>query len=701
MSMNWPQLREELALLPGPALADGQPSWTLHDPSRNRFFSIGWLTFEILRRWSYGDADAIVESIGAGSTLHPEPEDVEQVARFLAENQLVQVTPGSARQLAERVARSEGSRFEWLLHHYLFFRIPLIRPNAWLDRWQGIAGLFSTRTFAMLTLASLLLGLSQVARNWDGFTSSLVDTFTWRGLAAYGVALFVVKLLHELGHAFTAKRFGCRVPTMGVAFLVLWPMAYTDTNDTWRLTSRWQRLRVAAAGIVTELCVAAWATLAWGFLPDGELRSAAFILATTSWIATLAINASPFMRFDGYFILSDWLDLPNLHERSFALARWKLREWLFDLGEEPPEQFAPSRHAALILFAWVTWLYRLVVFIGIAVLVYHFAVKALGIFLFAVEICWFVLMPIRNEIREWKKRWPTIRSRRRLRASLVIAIVLVGLTLIPWPGRVSVSGMLRPVEMWPVHAPGPALLNALTHREGDRIKAGEVIAELASPELVLRREAAAAKVEGLRWLAASSGFGSDSRAHLRTVQEELVTAQVELAGLDQQLSRYQPRAPFDGRLHDIDPDMQARQWLASGERIALLVGDKGYVVETFLDEDAVKRISVGDSAAFISEGGEGGRLKLTVRHIDADATRALPDGMLAAQAGGHLLVRQRREKLIPEQGVYRVSLAVDSTPDELENQSWRGTVVIRGRSEPLALRYLRRALAVLLREAGF
>lgn len=413
MIVSWPQLREELALLPGPVLADGQPSWTLHDPTRNRFFSIDWPTFEILRRWSYADAEAIVQSVAADSTLLPEPDDVEQVARFLRANQLVQLGPGSARQLAERAAQGEGSRLKWLLHHYLFFRVPLVRPDAWLDRWLAVARLFYSRTFALSTLFALLLGLGLVARQWDVFTTSLVDTFTFRGLFAYGVALILVKLLHELGHAFTAKRFGCRVPTMGVAFLVLWPMAYTDTNETWRLTRRWQRLRVAAAGIVTELGIAAWATLAWGLLPDGELRSAAFVLATTSWIATLAINASPFMRFDGYFILSDWLDLPNLHERSFALARWRLREWLFALGEPRPEHFPPARHTALIVFAWVTWLYRLVVFLGIAVLVYHFTVKAVGILLFAVEICWFILMPIRNEFREWKARWPTIRSRRR------------------------------------------------------------------------------------------------------------------------------------------------------------------------------------------------------------------------------------------------------------------------------------------------
>ncbi|MCI0915927.1 HlyD family efflux transporter periplasmic adaptor subunit [Pseudomonas stutzeri] len=699
--MSWPLLREELSLLPGPVLADGQPSWTLHDPTRNRFFSLDWLTFEILRRWSYADAETIVDSIAADSTLQPEPDDVEQVARFLRTNQLVQLLPGNAQQLAERATQGEGGRLKWLLHHYLFFRVPLLRPDAWLDRWLPVAERFRSRTFALLTLVALLLGLTLVARQWDVFTTSLVDTFTLSGLFAYGVALILVKLLHELGHAFTAKRFGCRVPTMGVAFLVLWPMAYTDTNETWRLTSRWQRLRVAAAGIVTELGIAAWATLAWGLLPGGELRSAAFVLATTSWIATLAVNASPFMRFDGYFILSDWLDLPNLHERSFALARWRLREWLFDLREPCPEHFTPARHRGLILFAWITWLYRLVVFFGIAVLVYHFAVKAIGIVLFAVEICWFILMPIRNEIREWKTRWPTIRSRRRGRVSLVVAALAIGLMLVPWPGRVTVSGVLRPAQVWPVHVPGPAMLEALPHREGDSVAEGEPIAQLASSTLAVRREAAAAKVEQLRWLAASAGFGSESRARLQSAQEELATAQEELAGLDETLARYQPRALFSGQLHDIDPDLQPGQWLAEGERIALLVGDKGYVVETFLDEEAVKQIAVGDTAGFIADGGEGGRLELQVRHIDADATRVLPSGMLAAPAGGHVLVRQRRDQLIPEQGVYRVSLAVQDIPATLADQSWRGTVVIEGRWEVPAARYLRSALAVLLREAGF
>ncbi|MCQ4345837.1 HlyD family efflux transporter periplasmic adaptor subunit [Pseudomonas stutzeri] len=699
--MPLPSLREELDLLPGPLLADGQPSWTLHDPVRNRFFSIDWPTFEVLQRWSFDDPAAIAESIATATTLQLEAEDVRQVVRFLLDNQLVKPEgQGAARQLAERRARQEGSRLKWLLHHYLFFRVPLWRPDAWLDRWQGVAGLFATRGFILLTLLALGLGLSQVLRQWDGFIASLVDTFSWQGLAAYGVALLLVKFLHELGHAFTAKRLGCRVPTMGVAFLVLWPMAYTDTNETWRLTSRWRRLQVASAGILTELVIAAWATLAWALLPDGGLRSAAFVLATTSWVATLAINASPFMRFDGYFILSDWLDMPNLHERSFALARWKLREWLFALDEERPEHFSPRREAWLIAFAWATWLYRLVVFLGIAVLVYHFFVKLLGILLFLVEIVWFIAMPIRNELQAWRQRWALIRQRRRSRLSLALLLGLIALLALPWPGRVPSSGVLRPAEVWPLFAPGPARLEHLAHREGQAVQAGAELLRLAAPELQLRREALLARIQALRWQAASAGFGEESRALLQSRQEELATASAELASLDEQLARYAPRAPFAGQLRDLDPDLQAGQWLAAKEPIALLVG-AGSLVETYLDEEQIKRIAIGDRGTFLSDGGEGPLLQLRVSNLDADASRVLGNGMLAAQAGGHVLTRPRGEQLVPEQAVYRVTLTVESPLDSLAGQSWRGRVVVHGRWEAPAARYLRNALAVLVREASF
>lgn len=701
-----PSLRQELALLPGAALPDGQPTWTIHDPVRGLFFQIDWPSFEVLQRLDMETPEAIAQDISDITTLEMDSADVEQVIQFLMGNQLTEPQGAqTARQMAGRLAKMQGGWFNWLLHHYLFFRIPLWRPDAWLGRWQAVAGIFYSRTFAWLTGGALLFGLTQVARHWDSFAASLVDTFNWEGFLAYGFTLIVVKFLHELGHAFTAKRLGCRVPTMGVAFLVMWPVAYTDTNETWRLTDRMQRLRVAAAGISTELVIAAWASLAWAVLPDGPARSAAFVLATTTWVATLAMNASPFMRFDGYFILSDWLDLPNLHDRSFALARWKLREWLFDLREEVPEHFSPHKQFGLIAFAWGTWIYRLLLFIGIAVLVYHFFIKLVGIVLFIVEMVWFVFGPIQREIKAWKERWPVIRTRRRTRWTAALVLMLVLIVLVPWPGRVTASALLRPSESWPVFAPAGARVDALPFKEGDAVAKDSVLVRLHLPDLLMRRQALQAKVEQLRWQAASSGFSAQMRSQLLANEDYLTSAQTELSSVNTELLQYEPQAPYAGHLRYLDPDLQTGEWLARKEKIATLVKDgTPWQVETWLDEEAVQRVAAGDSALFITDAAQGPALRLTVLSVDRDATRVLLRPELAAHLGGHVLTREKAGQLIPERAIYRVMLEMEPpglVPDTLADRSWRGQLTIHARWEAPAQRYLRQAFAVFLREFGF
>ncbi len=701
--MPLPRLREELDLLPGPTLPDGQPSWTMHDPVRNQFFRIDWPTLEILQRWDLDDPVRIAEAVSAETTLALTPQDVDQVAQFLLQHQLVHPAAlGGARALAAQLARVQGTPLKWLLHHYLFFRVPLLQPDAWLTRWLPVARWFGGRTFGLLTLMALAVGLTQVARRWDVFSASLVDTFNLEGLLAYGVALFCVKLVHELGHAFTAKHFGCRVPAMGVAFLVMWPVAYTDTNETWRLTDRFQRLRVACAGIATELVVAAWATLAWTLLPQGGLQSAAFVLATTSWVATLAINASPFMRFDGYFILMDSLDLPNLHGRSFALARWQLREWLFALGDAPPEHFKPATHRALVAFAWATWLYRLVLFLGIAALVYVFFFKLLGVLLFAVEIVWFVLWPLRSELQVGRARWPQIRERARTRRTALAVMALLVLAVVPWPGRIGASAVLRPHDTWPVFAPSAARVEALPLAHGAPVQEGQVLASLFVPDLASREQALQARLDQQRWTAATAGFDAEMRQRWKVAEQALATTQAEWQGLQAEQSQFQPRAPYAGRFFLADPDLAPGQWVGRREPLGVLVREgTTWRVETWLDEEDVARVREGQGGTFRLDSATGALLQLKVVAVDRDAARVLPRRELASVLGGHVLTRDKGGQLVPERAVYRVALEVRDMPADLQPQAWRGRLTLHADWSSPAARYVRQALAVLVREAGF
>src|SRR5471032_1677741 len=325
-----PAWREDLTLQEAPRGIDGAPHWNLYDPVRNRFFRIGWLEFTLLSHWRSGiTVDQLCADVGGTSPLRPDAEDALGLLRFLEQNELLRASSRSRRaQLTAMAKARELSVWQWLLHHYLFVRIPLVRPEAFLRATQGWYELLR-RPMLMGTIGAIgLLGTWRVIDQWQAFSQTFLYFFSWQGALCYGLALGLSKLLHELGHAYTARHYGLRVPAMGVAIMMLWPLLYTDTSEGWKLRSRRARLAIDSAGIVAELMLAGLAAFIWSVLPEGPMKSAAYVLAAVTWISTLAVNLNPFMRFDGYYLMMDAIDIPNLHERSFAFGRWLARRVL-------------------------------------------------------------------------------------------------------------------------------------------------------------------------------------------------------------------------------------------------------------------------------------------------------------------------------------------------------------------------------------
>lgn len=692
-----PPLREELTVHPGPRAADGAPTWTLHDPLRNQFFRLSWPAFEMLSRWHLGEAQAVAEDIRRETTLEVGAEDVAEMVEFLARGQLLRPTgPKHTQRLLSIARASRASWAEWLLHHYLFFRVPLVRPDRVLESLAPKVAWMGGRGFRLASLAALLIGLLLVGRQWDVFATTLVDQFSVTGLAAFGVALGLAKIVHELGHALAAKAFGLRVPTMGVAFLVLMPVLYTDVNEAWKLPDRRRRLLVGGAGVLSELVLAAWATLAWALLPDGTLRQMAFTLAATTWISSLLINLSPFMRFDGYFLLADALDMPNLHDRAFALARWHLREALFGLGEPEPERMPSGRRGFLIVFAWAVWIYRLGLFLGIAVLVYHFFIKVVGIVLFAVEIGWFVIRPITAEIRAWRDRSEAIGKSRRSRWTLGLAGMALLLALVPWNVRVPAPAMLKAGTHVALYPPGPAMLKSVMVRDGVQVQTGAVLAVLDSPEIDHRLRQAARRIGVLKYELSSVGFEDSFRGRSQAIARELEAVQAEHAALLRDKARLTLRAPVAGWVTDISPFLLDDQWLSARDPL-MAVRAAGTIIEAYVTEDDLPRIRPGGKARFLAEGMRPA-LPAAIVEIDRAAVRGLADPALAVQYGGTIAARFIDKALVPDAALYRVRLAVEG--DASEPVMLRGEVHLEGEGRSLLARILRAAATVVIREWG-
>ncbi|MCR6633054.1 MAG: HlyD family efflux transporter periplasmic adaptor subunit [Magnetospirillum sp.] len=698
MAAAWASLRDELSLHPGPAGGDGWPSWILRDPVRNRFFRIDWPGFEILARWSLGDPLRIAKAVNAETTLTVEPEDVAAMAEMLSRGHLLRAGDARATAMLVQAAQAERpSAFQWLLHHYLFFRVPLVRPDRFLGATAHLVGWLAGRPFRLATIAALLVGLTLLARQWDRFAATLLDTFTLSGAATYAIALVLAKVAHELSHAYTAKRLGCRVPTMGVAFLVLWPVLYTDVNDAWLLPRRRDRLAVGAAGVAAELTLAAWATLAWGLLDDGLARQAAFVLATTTWISSLLINLSPFMRFDGYFLAMDALNLPNLHPRSFALARWRLRELLFGLGEEPPEHFPPATRRGLTAFAVAVWLYRLVLFLGIAVLVYHFFIKLVGIVLFVVEIGWFVLRPVWVELREWRARGPALLHGRRGKLSLMLAAAALAAAFVPWPTAVTAPALLQAEQHVPLYPPVPAQLEAVLVGNGQVVAAGEVLFRLGSPDVAQRRAQAERRILVLQQELGASGFDPALQRRTQSLREELQAALAEKLTAEREIERLTVAAPTAGRVADLAPDIKPGQWLSPKDKLASVLGGGQAALVAYVSEDAIDRLSEEASARFVPTAPGRPSLAATVTAIERTAIRHLDAAPLASLAGGPIAVRSAERALVPEQALYRVRLRVQAPPPAAE---LIGTVHLEAAGHSLFAGLWRRVTGLLVREAG-
>ncbi|HNV33069.1 MAG TPA: biotin/lipoyl-binding protein, partial [Nitrospira sp.] len=557
-----PPLRKNLQFLRGAPTPEGVPTWTIVDPVRNKYFQIEWQVYQILQRWSCGTVEKLVAVVRRDTTSRIRAEDVEDLVRFLYANSLTeQSASGRVKDYVEQEVARHQAWWQWLLHHYLFIKIPLIHPHRFLHATLPLVAPLYTPMAAWLFGMIGATGLFLVGQQWDTFLSTFLHFFTWSGALMYGAVFCAVKVVHELGHAYTATRFGCRVPTIGVALMVMMPVLYSDISDAYRLSSRRKRLWIAGAGVVAELGLAAVATLVWGFLPDGAIRSVVFVAATTSWVMSLAVNLNPFMRFDGYYLLADGLGIPNLQDRAFAFGQWRIRELLFAPGAPPPEAVGLSNRRILIAYAWGIWLYRLVLFTGIALAVYHYFFKVLGLLLFLVEIVFFIGLPIWRELTSWWSRRAAYASTGRFAVTMTVVAAMLLLACLPWSSRVAIPGVLQAGSYATIYPPAPGRIASVSVHAGQSVRAGDTVLVLENPLLAKEARLARTQVELLDFrLQRQAGYAED-RLQGQVLAESLRSKLVELDGVAEKQQRLVLQAPIDGVVVDQADSLYPGRWI--------------------------------------------------------------------------------------------------------------------------------------------
>jgi putative peptide zinc metalloprotease protein len=703
-TLTVPPLRQDLELIVTEPDINGARRWLIYDPLQHKFVAIGPGTYALLQVWS--DNKTIEQLVNDAWEHHAEtlaPQDVAQFIQYLQSCRLTLDAPGGGwRSLAAFAAKSKPSLASHLLHTYLFFRVPLLQPERFLRATLFFVRPFGTRSFAILMTVLGAVGLYLVSREWDEFRATFAGVATFEGAAFLGCALMVVKLVHELGHAYAATSLGCRVPVLGVAFILGAPLLYCDVTDTWRLKSSWARFRVDVAGILADLSVACLATFLWAFLPPGFVKHFMFSLATAGWVLSLTMNLNPFMKFDGYHIASDILGIENMQDRAMAIGRWRMREILFALNAAPPERVSPGLATGLSIYAWALWIYRLVVFTGIAIVVYHFFFKLAGLVLFTVEIGYFLIAPMMRELSEWWTMRQKILSSGRSVATLVVLGMVVAFLTLPLSTHVRMPAVLTVPQLTGLYTPVPARVAKIHVGHGDKVEAGAALVALVSNDLIQELELNRLKTEVVS-LRLDRGTGdSDDRSETVVLENEKAALQQQADGLIRQRNELEISAPFAGVVAAMLPALHVDRTLSPREAVLVLRGRRGGEARGAVDEGDMWRLKTGVAAVFVPNDTSLPHINMEVRSISQSAMATISPPELAASQGGRIADRQdARRQPIPVTAQYSVTANSDGDlPDTFQNHSTAGVIVAVGAPESVLSSAWRQILKVLVRESG-
>jgi len=698
-----PYLREDLELIRGNSREDGSPGWLLYDALRNKYFTIGLSAFRLIRNWKPGeDIIKFCSSINEKG-LMINSDEVKSFVSFLTNNNLIIQPKGQ--NISNLLSQKNSQKQNWLMyliHSYLFFKIPLVKPDEWLGKTLKYVQAFGSKQYRYVIYVLGFIGISLVIQQFENFLTTFMYFFSFKGLILYVITLIVVKTLHELGHAYVAKYYGCRVSSIGIAFLVFFPFLYTDATDAWRLRNHKERLSINFAGIFTELHLALIATFIWVIVPDGGIKSVAFFVATTSWISSLTINVSPFMRFDGYYIFSDWLKAENLQPRSFALAKWQIRELLFGFYNKPPEELSSNRRWVFISYAWFTWIYRFFLFLGIALLVYYFAFKILGIILFVIEIYWFIAKPIIKEISQWWMMRSIMKINKQTKRTLAFFLFFLTLVFFPWKSSLKIPAVYTSEKYVKIYSIYPAMVKKIYVNKDQVVKIGDKLIELQSPELAEKINSTRTKVKLVRTKINRLSKSAGNLNQYIVLQQRLIALQSEFKGLKKTKSNLIIKAPIDGKIKNFSY-ISNGQWINNTDELMGIVKYGTGEVVGFVSEVNIERLKLNSSATFIPFDGQHDKIQLTSKSINQSAVQNLPYLSLSSNYGGPIAVRSYvKEKFEnrPESAFYMVNFK-PLTKNNLAKWQIPGYVHVDGYRYSPFIKFIKNSLALIIRESSF
>jgi putative peptide zinc metalloprotease protein len=644
--------------------------------------------------------DQLWHEVGANLTEEaPSQNDVIQLLGELNASDLLQteVMPDSS-ALVERAARAGRSGWLGNVLYPLALRIPFWHPDRFFERTRPLANWLFGSPGTILWLLVVLPALLLTAQHWQELGAGASD----RVLAADNIVplaliYLLLKAMHEFGHGFAVKAFGGAVHEFGVMILVFAPLPYVDASAASGFRSKWRRALVGAAGMIVEVFFAALALYVWLAVEPGVVRALAFDAMVVAGVSTLVFNGNPLLRYDGYYILADLLEIPNLAQRATRYWGYLVDRYVFRTDGLKDFVATDGERIWLLLYAPAAFLYRQAVMLTIAVFIAS-QYLAVGV---AIAV-WCLLTGIALPIG--KALWLVLASprlhRNRSRAVTATFGSILGaaivLFLIPAPFYTTTEGVVWLPENAVVRAGTDGFLRALLVEPGKIVTAGEALVESEEPAFKAELEILRARVGELETRLATERFADRSRSEITTT--ELGQARAELATATGRAERLIVRSHSDGAFAVMKPQDLPGRFLREGQQIGYVLPTGSRMVRATIRQDDIDlvRYRLRSTVVKLAE-----RLDATlpaeiVREVPAGRDD-LPSKALGGTGGGALAVDpgdpQGTKTL---QRVFQVDIALPENAAAAAAFGSRAYVRFNHDWEPAGLQIWRRMRQLLL-----
>ena len=667
----------------------GETWYVLRDPFNNQYFRLRPEAYHFVVRLR---PDRTVEQVWQ-ECLDRYPDDApgqEDVIQLLTQlyfaNLLHFEMAADSAKLFERYRKRQQRELQSKLLSIMFIRIPLLDPDAFLRRLVPVFRYVISPAGALVWLGVVIAALKLVLDRFQMVTDQAQGILAPDNLVLMYLSLVVIKTLHEFGHAIICRRFGGEVHTMGVMLLVFTPLPYMDATSSWSFRSRWHRALVGGAGMITEIFVAALATFLWANTGNGVLHSLAYNMMFIASVSTVLFNGNPLLRFDGYYILSDLMDIPNLHSRAMKHMRHLVECHAFGYKDS----FSPAETTKeafwLSVFGVLSGIYRVVVFAGIILFVADKFLLAGFIMALICVVSWGIV-PIYRLIVYLSSSPRLARTRARAvtvcLGFFILTVLLLG--VFPFPNRFRAPGVIETVPYVRVVNDTSGYVTRVMAPSGATVTAGAPLIALADRELEL--EIAATNAQRDETLAMQlRALNTVESADLEPVEKRLEAIDAKLATLKMQQTSLVVRARQSGVWVAPNVEDMVGAWIHRGSVIGQILDQSHFRFSAVVSQEEAADLFADEiRKAEVRMYGQGDRnIEVSDYTIIPYQQERLPSAALGWQGGGDVAVSVRDET-----GLKTVEPFFQITADLLPTPS---VLLLHGRSGRLRFTLIPRPL---------